>query len=1158
MIRIREQEIRLVTVPGKQVFGRLHIESDGGERIRGECYSNHFRIVPEMSTFAGRALSLRFGADVTGIPDGGAIDGGLTVVTEAGEFFIPVHVSVEETRLETSYGAIRTLSDFAEYAHSDPEEAFRLMRSDRFAELIPEEDHALRALWRGFSKPPAAITAMEEFLAGAGLKEPVVLRAETDHAEFYSLTDSSEELLTIRRSGWGNFLITVETDADFIELPRKRITDADFVGSVYDLAYRINAHRIGSGVRRGAIRLKSAAGSFTLQVTASLREKEAASFELPVLKNRAALLKERLLYMLDREDRRSYAEHSLALLEERYGLTNENLTAMRLYQAYLQELLGKREEAGAILREFRTDGFSPEEYEEETAYLYLTGLLGIAKEDSAGISKRVRTRYAEGDASYTMMKLLFLTNPDIGRYPRRKRRYEEELFEAGVRSPLLYAEVLRDLRDNDALLSELTDLSLQVLLFAAKWDLMTEPLALRAAYLSDRVREASPVLIRILTSAYEKWQSDGILTAIVKVLMKEDPGDPAHFPWYERAVERNLRILRLYEYYIETMPESRRQVLPLPVRKYFMYNSTLPEQGMADLYANIVRNRYEDPDTYARYKERAEVFAYRSLREGRQGESFAVLYQEFVKSLPDETSENTYIDCAFMRRVYTEHPDIRAVAVVHDDLLEDETVPLLHGAACVRIFTDSAQIFFVNAAGERIRSSVDYSMVPLMEEGRARRILGGCTADHAGLRLSRILSMAADTEDHEELLRLMKEVAASPVYTDSFRDEARRRILHLVLTDWNLRSFNPTEEELSAYAAADKSGLIEVLLDAGREEEAYRILLERGTENVGAECLVRLASRMIAAAEGAKDEELTAFSEQVFREGLYDERMLMYLSEWFTGSMDEMLALRRAADSFYVDTFVLDDRILRRAVFSNSPISEAPEILRDYVRAGGRKSVIRSFLTFHADTSLGRDGKVDPVIVAEAAEALDSGEPIDFAVKLMLLKYYSEKGSLTVHEEVQVDRLLEECEKRGIHMMFMKNLPASFVSAYRLLDKVYIETRAEEGETVYLRYSFGDDWKTEMLIPKFRTLLTKEFTLFYGETLSYTFIRVKEGEETESDVRTIRCGSFDVLGLSAFQRINRMLKFRAEGDEEKLAEELREYLVAKHQSEVLFQLEDMK
>lgn len=58
------------------------------------------------------------------------------------------------------------------------------------------------------------------------------------------------------------------------------------------------------------------------------------------------------------------------------------------------------------------------------------------------------------------------------------------------------------------------------------------------------------------------------------------------------AVDRGIRITRLYEYYVETLDTSYRRVLPKPLLMYFTYNNnTLGDSKRAYLYACIIAGR---------------------------------------------------------------------------------------------------------------------------------------------------------------------------------------------------------------------------------------------------------------------------------------------------------------------------------------------------------------------------------------------------------------------------------------------------------------------------------------------------------------------------------------------------------------------------------------
>ena len=1056
----------------------------------------------------------------------------------------------------------RDLASFTKMAEQNPEEAFRFFKSDEFRKILPEDDHRARALWRGLVLAPASYEGMEEFLVGMNLKDIVEVDADDREASFYCLTDTVEETVTLRRIGRGSFRFRAVSDSDFIVFPRAEVTDGDFVGGTCDFAYRIDISRLGSGVRRGEIRFESPCRSFSFRVTASRLAPDSKEGRAGVDRNLLLLTKVRLNYMLGRCTRAEYIEESLRRIEAHYCSSTESLTTLRLYQAYLEKLKGNEEEASAILREFRASDLKEEESVSELACLYLKGLLG---EPSPRLPVRVRSRFDRDGSSYLVLKLLYLTNPDIGRYPRRRKKAAEQVFGRGLRSPLLYAEVIKDLRQNDSLLISLDELTVQTLLFAAKQGLMTEGLALRCAYLSANEKFFSEPLLRILTSSFEKWQYDGILEAIVRLLMKGQPRDYACFPWYALAVERGIKVIRLYEYYIEAMPDSMREVLPLPLRKYFLYNNTLSREGRARVYANIVRNRLADPETYAAYCPAAEAFAYEALGDGCIGGDYAVLYQEFIRVVRDQGAAGTLSKLLFTSRLYCEDREVRQVVVVHDGLKKVRTVPLIRGTAYIPDYTGDSAILFENAASERFFTREEYSVEPLSESDELMSLLRAHEVPDEGFLLHELRSIEGHPAGTAREFELWRLASKSEECTPALRSMARRAVLQFILKnpESNFLSRGTPKEELALYAEADRSSLVQVLLGEGCYEEAYGVLCGKDIEGMPPDQLVRLAGRIIEERGGKKDKDLLEFSSRVYRLGKYDERMLRYLSDHFRGEMDEMLSIRRHAREFYIDTFALDDRILALAVSKRMNIEEGPEILKSYERHGGRRKLMRDYLEFYADAVLYRDVRVAKPAAECISRIYDEEEPMDFAMKLVLLRYYSEKPGLSTHEEIQVDLLMEECMKRNLRFAFMQKLPDSFVRQYRLDDRVFVEMKADIDAEVLITHTLkggpeegGESKVTEPLIHRFRGIFSREYTLFYGEELHYFLTVRKGGESKVTEERTLTAPPSSLSGTGSFQRIGRMLKYSKDGDEDALLEEMRSYCKAKQTAERLFVIEE--
>ena len=1063
-------------------------------------------------------------------------------------------------------GIVTNLKEFAAYALNNTEEAFHLFKSESFPELLPEGDHAGRALWRGLMKPPVSLTAMEEFLVSTGMKEPVSVTLPVTEGAFYDVRDTFQDTVRLKRDGLGSFALTVRTDADFIELARHRVTDEHFIGMSYDFPYRILVGRLGNAVRKGRIVFESQRGRLEYTVTASAHSAEYMPHTALINRNELYLTRLRLDYMLEKISREEYVEQSLKAIEEHYCMSTGAISFLRLYQAYLEKLGGNTAEAAAILREFKDTPFPETEPESEAGCLYLNSLIGGGGENPGDTARRVRTLYERNPASYILLKLLFLTNPDIGHYPRRRSKAFEESYARGCRSPLLYAEYLRDLRSNDALVSRLSDLNIRTLVFAARHGGLTEALALRVAYLSDNEKFYSPGILTILTTAYESWPLDGICEAIVRMLMKGQPRDGSCFPWYEKAVSKNIKIIRLYEYYAETLPESRRAVLPLPIRKYFALNNTsLSEETRAAIYANVVRNRGTDPETYAAYRVKAETFAYEALGRGRIGEDYATLYQEFIHSIRDEASGAALAEVLFTERVYLDDDSVKSIAVIHDGLAKEQIVPVLHGVAYIRRYTEDARLLFENAVSGRYYTGVPYNVMPLMDGGPLMALIASREIPNDGFLLHETRAIEDRPCESVREFRLWKRTVESDSFTKLRKAEAREKILGYVAAHPESGFFHQdtSMKTLKEYAEADLVTLVKVLTDAGLDRETYDILLEYGTEQVPPEQLLALAGRMIEEAGDAADEDLVRFCADVFRTGMRDEQLLDYLSAHFEGSMEEMLAVRKSASELLLDTWALDGRILALAAAKRMNISEGPDILKDYAEHGGDAKLIRKYLEFHADSILGSDEEVRKPVAECIARLCDRKEPVDFAMKLALLKYLSQKKRLTSHQEMEADALMDECMARGLRFAFMKNLPASYRRQYRLEDRVFVEKKASLDADVRIRYRLesglsGEEGreKTDMLTHRFRGIYSKEFTLFYGETLHLTITVQSGGRVIETEERTIVSDRAALDGPGSYPRINRMLKDALKGKKEALKEELYSYLKARAVSEALFAPEE--
>lgn len=110
-------------------------------------------------------------------------------------------------------------------------------------------------------------------------------------------------------------------------------------------------------------------------------------------------------------------------------------------------------------------------------------------------------------------------------------------------------------------------------------------------------------------------------------MIKGNKSGPEYYPWYRRGVEQELRVTRLYEYYMMSVDTEKEVEIPRIVLMYFAYQSNLDYDKCAYLYAYIQKHREEFPELYLAYKSQMDRFVLQQLYKGRINRQLAFLYQ---------------------------------------------------------------------------------------------------------------------------------------------------------------------------------------------------------------------------------------------------------------------------------------------------------------------------------------------------------------------------------------------------------------------------------------------------------------------------------------------------------------------------------------------------
>ena len=1140
-----KEKISLTLKAGETRRGEVYLGTEDNCRIRGYVTSSSRRLVPGLDKFTGTTVCLPYGIDAVGMEPGQDLEGWICFTTNIGEYRLGFEIHVEKEELKTAKGTVSDLEEFCQIAKKDFREAFRIFTDPSFSSLLKNEEDQKKALFAGLSRQPVTYQHLEEFLIGIGMKEQVSVSLKDPGARYYEVKQDMQEAFHIHRSGWGHLRLEIEAYGDFLEIPKKVVTDEDFIGSYYEVDYLISCGKLGAGNQFGKIVVKSPYQQLTYELLVSRTPKVEVNVRVVEEQHKLAILKDYLDFRCNKMDASTWAastHYELNQLRE----NGCDYPEYQMYEAFLLHQEGNDEGAVQILEKYQDKAFTKDDLEFAGFYLYLCVETGIYRDQEQALRK-LRNFHMQKEDSFTLLWVLLRKDPELCQSSSKAIFMMEELYEKGCKSPFLYLEAWELVSRNISLLHRLNGFWVQVFLFAAKRNLLTQELAMRIAYLSGYEKNYNESLYRVLAKGYEYFPSEDTLEAVCKYIIKGDPRKPEYFIWYSRAVQQGLRITRLYEYYVETMDMAVQQELPKPLLMYFTYNNdTLGDNKKAFIYSRVIADKEADPANYQSYQKSMAVFAKKKLSEGCMNEHYAAIYQEFLTDPKTKEEANAIAGRMFTYRLFCDDKKIRSVIVKHSQMAEEEVYPCVQGVAYPRIYTEDAVILFQDEQQRRYASTVGYNLKKMLDEEEMMPKVLAFGVEETGVLLHYCMEHPISRDD----LELFQKLAGLPGVSSDYRGGIRKEILDYYAGHIHGEDLDGYLKRLDCreYALVDRETLLSVLISRGLFPQAAAIVEEFGFEGLDMKSLLKLVSRMIIRCEMAEDEELLALASEVYRSGIYDEVILQYLMKYRFGPMDEMFSIWKSAKGFEMDTYDMEEKLLGLLIFTSDYRKEGESILADYIKHKGKERLIGAYLTQVAYGIFVKEFSMSSLVKKSLKKAYLEKWPVDLICHLALFKeLVREKGKS--EEILSMEReLLKECMDRNMEFAFFHKLSAELLSPYQLDDKTYVEFHGSPKWKVTLFYALDTglgaepEYKNEPLYDIYEGIRTKSFTLFYGETLHYYFQSEYKGKIKKTAERTMTMSRVEGAPGSKYQMINQILSARRLDKDAEVAAKLKQYL----------------
>lgn len=1164
-------KIELFLQPGECYEGSFGVEVHGSHAI-GRVTSSDIRMECLTTELAGTDEEIFFRFHGGQLQAGEVVKGNFYIVSNLGEYYLPFVATVSGQMSQSSIGPVKNLFHFANLARSSWEEAVSLFYSPEFVNILVGNDSQYYTLYMGLSSIGGNEHNVDQFLVAVHKKQPLVyLLAETE-LELEEPVGVTELAVNLTRSGWGYTSLQIAVEGEFLFTEKQEITNDDFMGSACRLPVFVDSSMLHDGRNLGRITMYDA--EHTLTVTVTVYRSRARAVLARASRERRLIWVQLMEHYQDM--RLKQISTSIWLKEseklvEALVVMDEQDVAARLFQAQLMITNQRIHEAGWLLDHAadlleQGEGLHGQEPAVlEAYYLYLTTLLNQDEDYVTQAAERVRRIYYEHPGQWRIAWLLLYLSEEYHRTPGAKWRFLTKQAEHGCCSPVIYIEALQLLNMNPAMLRRLGSFELQVLVYGNKKKALSPELLEQMFYLAERVKEYSPQLFSLLRSCYEELPQERILKEICRLLIKGNKVTPEAFEWYRRGVEAELRITKLYEYFMMALDLDEEISLPKQVLLYFSYQNNMDHARCAYMYRYLLEHKEEYIELYADYRQQMEHFVSEQIQRGRMSRDLAVLYRELLTDeMIEEKTAQQLSSMIFAHELRLACPGIRSVVVCQPGNRMETIYPVNGQSACCALYDKDCLVLLEDGNGNRYTQGISYTLDKLMVPGRYIRQVAAQVKNSPSLDLylyhSRELLEESEEEQEARRLRIWHCEELEP----SVRREACLQLMHYYYRTDQKQKLDDFLEELpeELLGQRERREAVRYMVIRSRYEQAYRWLCDYGLYDLDSKVLVHLAGQMIQSREYVRDEQLLKLSELIFLEKKYDGTILRYLCIHYQGLSRNMRNIWKAARSYDVDCHELSERLLLQMLVTGTYVGEQEEIFACYVSQGADPEVETAYLSQSAYDYFVKGKEVQQETFREIMRLHQRQETVEKVCKLAFVRYYAEHAQEITEEIYRTAKaficwLMEE----GIRLKDFLAYKGMERELAPIMDRTFIEYHGHPDSVVRIHYLLTQEnreedlYITEEMQPVCGGVCSKEFVLFFGESLQYYIM--EERGRVEQLMESGRLQRSDVPTLEQegrFGRINEMAASRSLQDYDGLDGQMEEFYRTEYFNREFFRL----
>ncbi len=1162
ILAFSEETIDLSVIEGRSEAGSFVIESTNQIKICGIVYSTNPRMECLNPHFEGEKVRIRYQFNSKGLTEGDTCEGKFVIVCNQIEYSLSFCARITRLYAEASTGAVKSLDDFTRLAASNWDEAYHLFYNRNFLNTIPYDNVYERLTYEGFACARPSGQNMEEFLIGVNKKQPVSISVDKSEEIFMASKEPQSGCFTITKDNWGYTEIRLRTDCEFIKLSKPVLTLDDFIGKTYLYEYIIDASAMHAGRNFGRIYIDGVYQSFTIDITAGVRDDDGSISDIAVTKDikecMVGIMELYTSFRLKRIVTGVWANETISILNHLHALMpDEHMYELMKAQAFI--INRQRQEAKWILDDFKHS--NPDKKAPIWGYyLYLMTLLEREPSYVDNMTHEVELIFYENPDSVLLFWVLLFLRDQYFDDSAGKLKDIKYWVLRGCSSPYLYIEAYYLISQDPYLIKELSVFELRILSWAVKEKALTKELAGAIFEAVDLAGGFDNRVYELLTAAYEICPEAEYVGIICSYLIKGHKNDTCFHKWFELGIENKLRLTGLYESYLLTMND--RQISPVPkvIQMYFSFDNKLPYRKLAVLYNNIIAAKETEPEVYHKYRKAMGRFAMDQVQLRHIDDNLAVLYEDMLElGFINEELSAAFSDIIYTHKLIVFDKRIVRAIIYQNEMKEPQIVPVTDQCAYFELFSNDYVILFEDSRGYRYVKSISYRLQRLMD---AEKYLDRCISLSPD-RPQYIVSHFKNVRDYSDFtkddLKLFKPVFYSESFSDSYKAVMGYRILkYCQLHDYEdyvrpfLQSINFDTLQKDA-----RKYLIDMLVSNRLYEKAYDMAMEYGIDMLAAASKVVLCENALKV-QHVDDDFMVQLAISAFKTGKYSDMVLKYLCENYTGPTDELINLWHAADKFSISSMKLDERILEQGIYTQIEPEKISDIFMEYYKRAGNEKLILAYISLVAHGYLHSGGCKADFIFDIIEKRFIGNRTLNDACQLALLKHFAEKTDITQAELEIEDTLLKYYIYNNMYFDFFARLDYRLLEKYFLYDKAFLQYESTPGTHVVLHYSRdedGEEFNSEDMVEMYDGIYVKTFVIFFGELIRYYITEEHDNSIEVKESNRLTCNNIPGDNdHSRYNLINEMIISDTLSDETTLKSNIDEYKRLDAATKQLFKL----